>query len=414
MRGMPTLGMDRAGADGVLTQRVFARAVPPHASMPQPLDRTVRRILSSAAALALVAGVARAQTAPGQTAPGQTAPAPAGPGATNVRWPVRTAEHVDLWLHGLALVLDDTARVPLFKRGYRAAIRAERTRANAYTQLDAEQARLRARAAANPRLALSAQFIPLAFSSFEEIQQAVAAFVQAGGDPRQARDEGTANAIAFLATTFPTDADRDWVRIYTSALQDERDRFYHRYWLSLQQARAAPLAAADSVWQRAVRPRIQRYLSGSQQNDGTLLLSPVLGGEGRTQGGSKTEGVIAVDFPARTADAADASYAAVHEFVGAVVGQVVADNTSPADQRAGLDARYVSAGQVRAGLLLLRRAAPDLADGYARFYLREAGLPVPNGNAQGGAQAALEAAFPLPPAILDAVSRQLDLVLGGI
>lgn len=359
-------------------------------------------MLPAVAALLLGTGVAVAQP----TSP----PRSAAPGSGDIRWQVRTAEHVDLWLHGLALLLDDTARVPLFKRGYRAAMRAERARTSVYTQLDAEQGRLRARLAANPVLGLSAQFVPLAFQSFEQVQRAVAAFVQAEGDPRRARDAESANAIAYLASAFPTPADRDWLRIYTNALQDERDRFYHRYWIALQQQRAIPLAAADSVWQRVARPRIQGYLSGSQQADGTLLLSPVLGGEGRTQSGSKSDAVVVVDYPARTADAADASYTAAHEFVGAIVGSVVADNTSPADQRTGLAAHYVSAGQVRGGLLLLRRAAPELADGYARFYLREAGLPVPNT----GAAAALDAAFPLPPAILDAVSRQLDVVMRGI
>ncbi len=323
---------------------------------------------------------------------------------------MRTAEHVDLWLHGLALILDDTARVPLFRRGYQAALTAERARANAYTELDANRERLRTRFAANPRLALAAQFVPLAFHSFEELRQAVNTFVAAGGDPRRANDQAGAAATEFLAQTFPTPADRDWVRLYTTALQDERERFYHRYWTTLQQTRSGQLDAADSVWQRAVRPRIQRFLSGTQQADGTLLVSPVLGGEGRTQGGSRSEAVVAVTFPTRASDAPETSYAAVHEFVGALVGQVVADNTSPADQRAGLADRYVTMGQVRAGLLLLRRAAPELADGYARFYLREAGQPVP----ATGAAAALESAFPLPPAMLDAIARQIDVVLGGI
>ncbi len=340
----------------------------------------------------------------------QAGAGPTAPTATTRTWRVRTAEHVDLWLHGLALIEDDTARVPIFRRGYRAAVQAERTRANAYTDLDANRERLRARLAANPALALSAQFVPLAFQSFDGLQQAVTAFVQAGGDPRRASDAGQAGAIALLARTFPAAADRDWLRLYTTALADERDRFYHRYWTALQQSRAASLDAADSAWQRAVRPRLQRYLSGSQQRDGTLLLSPVLGGEGRAQADPGGDGVVAVPLPARPADAAEASYTAVHEFVGALVGQVVADNTSPADQRAGLADRYVTVGQVRAGLILLRRAAPDLADGYARFYLREAGAPVPPGDAG----AALEAAFPLPSAMLEAVTRQIDVVLGGI
>jgi hypothetical protein len=167
------------------------------------------------------------------------------------------------------------------------------------------------------------------------------------------------------------------------------------------------------VWQRQVRPRLGRFLGGTQQRRGELLLSPVIGGEGRTQaGGAAGGGVMAVvAFPARAADAAEASYVAVHELVGQVVGQVVADNTSPADQRAGLADRYVGAGQVRAGYLLLQRAAPELAAGYARFYLREAGVAAP---AAGAERAALEATFTLPAVILDGVTRQLELVEGGI
>lgn len=372
----------------------------------------LRRARRVSFALLAVVGVATAPHA--GRAQGTAAPSTAQPAAQ--AWPVRTREHVDLWLHGFALVVDDTARVPIFRRGYRADLRARRARVNAFTQLDAERDRLRLRLAANPALAINAQFVALAFGSWEELRAAADAFVQAGGDPRRARDQQAAQAIAFLAGVFPTTADREFLRVYAAALQDERDKFFHQDWLAVQRDRAAALAAADSVWQRRVRPRLGRYLGGTQQGNGELLLSPVIGGEGRTQQGALppngargTTAVVA--FPARAADAAEASYAAVHEVVGVVVGQVVEDNTSPADRRTGVADRYVGAGQVRAGYLLLQRAAPDLAAGYARFYLREAGLAAP---AAGGEGAALAAAFALPPAILDAITRQLDVVEGGI
>ncbi len=384
-------------------------------SVPQdrpPCPPCPRRPAGRALAAALVAAAAAASGAgvPNTAAAQARAPAPA-PARAASAWAVRTREHVDLWLHGFALVVDDTARVPLFRRGYRAAARARRARANTFTQLDAERDRLRQRLAANPALALNAQFVALQFASWEALRGAADAFVQAGGDPRRARDEQTAAAIQFFAGVFPAAADREWLRLFVGALQDERDRVYHQEWLALQRDRAAALAAADSVWQRAARPRLQRLLSGTQQAGGELLLSPVVGGEGRTQQGGSRTNLVVVAFPERPADAAAASYVAAHELVGSVVGGVVADNTSPADQRAGLADRYVSAGQVRAGYLVLQRSAPDLAAGYARFYLREAGLAAP---AAGGEGAALAAAFPLPPAILDALARQLDIVQGGI
>ena len=338
------------------------------------------------------------------------APAPAPARAAEV-WPARTREHVDLWLHGFALVVDDTARVPLFRRGYRDAARARRARANVFTQLDAERDRLRQRLAANPALALNAQFVALAFPSWEVLRGAADAFVRAGGDPRRAGDEQTAGAIQFLANSFPAAADREWLRLFTAALDDERTRFYREEWLATQRDRSAARAAADSVWQLRARPRLQRFLNGTQQAGGELLLSPVIGGEGRTQQGGTRSNLVVVAFPERTADAAEPSYVAAHELVGSLVGSVVADNTSPADQRAGLADRFVSAGQVRAGYQLLQRAAPDLAAGYARFYLREAGLAVP---AAGREEAALAAAFPLPASLLESITRQLDVVQGGI
>ncbi len=388
--------------------------------MPRPARRpsALARLLVLLPALAAgVAGCASAGAAGGAASPaGTSTGAAASTGAAvgqpaAAAWPVRTREHVDLWLHGFALVVDDTARVPLFRRGYREAMRARRAQANVVTRLDAERDRLRQRLAANPQLALNAQFVALAFPSWDVLRRAAEVFVQAGGDPRRAGDQQTAQAVALLAGAFPTAPDREWLRVFVGALQDESERFYHREWLATQRDRSPALAAADSVWQRAARPRLQRFLSGTQQAGGELVLSPVIGGEGRTQQGGSRSNVVVVGFPARAADAAEASYGAAHELVGSLVGNAVADNTSPADQRAGLADRYVSVGQVRAGHLLLTRTAPDLAAGYARFYLREAGLAQP---AAGGEAAALAAAFPLPAPILDALTRQLDVVLGGI
>ena len=119
--------------------------------------------------------------------------------------------------------------------------------------------------------------------------------------------------------------------------------------------------------------------------------------------------MVVVALPPRGGDPAIPSYVAAHEAVGSLVGAVVGDNVTPADQRAGLADRYVSAGQVRGGLVLLQRTVPTLAAGYARYYLAQAGLPATNDPA-----AALVAAFPLPAPIADAIGRQVDVTLGGI
>jgi len=60
--------------------------------------------------------------------------------------------------------------------------------------------------------------------------------------------------------------------------------------------------------------------------------------------------------------------------------------------------------------MLLQRVAPELADGYARYYLRAARVQFTSGDAM----AALATAFPLPDSIRDGIQRQIDVVLGGI
>jgi hypothetical protein len=103
-------------------------------------------------------------------------------------------------------------------------------------------------------------------------------------------------------------------------------------------------------------------------------------------------------------------YTFAHEVVSSVTSIAIDDNTSPAEKRTGASDRYASAALVRGGALLLQRLAPELVDGYHRYYLRSARMTVPTGDAA----AAFAAAFPLPDAIRDAIQRQIDVVLGGI
>jgi len=92
-----------------------------------------------------------------------------------------------------------------------------------------------------------------------------------------------------------------------------------------------------------------------------------------------------------------------------VTSVAIEDNTSPAEKRSGASDRYSNAALVRGGAMLIQRLAPEMADGYARYYLRAARVPV-----TGDAAAALAKAFPLPDAIRNGIQRQLDVVLGGI
>src|SRR5256714_5670415 len=260
------------------------------------------RAFGAVAAAGLVAACASVGGGPGGTATsGGTGPT-TGQTTPDVVWPVKTREHVDLWLHGFAMLQEDTTFVPFFRRGYGTEMIVLKNRANVVTQLDANRDRLRARLSLNPQL-VNAQFVPLNFSSWNDLAQTVDLFVRANGDPRSASSQQQANAIAFLAAYFQTGADRDWLRLFVQSLSDESSRFYHSYWLQAQRERGNVLELVDTLWQRTYRPKMQRFLNNTQQAQGDILLSLPLDGEGRTQTNGTRSNTMTVTFPDRPNDA---------------------------------------------------------------------------------------------------------------
>ena len=369
------------------------------------------RLTAMIAATVLASGCASGGGAVMEGA-GTTAP-PAGAGqnvsTATQPWGIGTRYHVDLWLHGFAMLTSDTTLVPWFRRGYRTDMQALRTRSNAVTQLDANRERLTSRFAVNREL-VNAQFLGMQFATFDQLNQAANIFLQAEGDIRAAHSMEVAQVIQLFGGYFPTGGDRDWLRLFIQSLRDEDAKFYRSHWNAQQTERAAALAAVNDIWQNTYRPKMQQFLNNTGQPNGTVLLSLPLNGEGRSLPQGKLRNAIAVTFPATAATAVEAVYVIAHEVVGSsLASTAVNDNVTPTDRRAGLADRYQSAAAVRGGAFLLQRVAPELVDGYARYYLRSANRTVGTNPVS-----SLAAAFPLPEAIRDAMTRQLDVILGGI
>lgn len=369
------------------------------------MARSARRLARVAVCAAAVTACVPVGAGSGASSGGAPAPASGTPAAD---WRITTYEHLDLWLHGYALLSRDTAAVPLFARGYRERMQAQKARSNIYTELDANRDRLAARLATNPAL-VNGQFVPMYFTNFDEMQQVVSRFLGTGGSPDATNDPELRMQFAVLASAFPTAADREWLRLFVQSLADERRRFYDDYWRGEQARRAPVVQAVDSLW-RLQRPKLLRYLQNTQQSGGELILSLPLDGEGRTITSSQGQSAVATEFPETPARAADALYVFVHEVAGAVANPAIADNITPAQQRSGIVAEYTARAAVRTGAMLLEKTAPELAPGYMRYYLRASGANVP----VDGLAAAFAARFPLPDLIRDAIVRQLDTVLGGI
>jgi hypothetical protein len=368
---------------------------------------SVIRLFGAAAAAGILASCASVGGGGGGTvtndgAPGQNV------GSPDAVWPIKAREHVDLWLHGFALLQEDTTFVPFFKRGYSTNMIVLKNRANVVTQLDANRDRLRARLASNPQL-VNAQFVPLSFASWTDLAQAADLFIRANGDPRAASSQEQANAIAFLAAYFQTGADRDWLRLFVQSLNDESSKFYHGYWIQQQRERNNVLELVDTQWQGTYRPRIQRFLNNTQQAQGEVLLSLPLDGEGRSLSSGKQANILTVTFPERPNDAVEAIYVIAHEAVGGIASVAVSDNITPEQRRTGLAERYQSSAAVRAGALLVERTSPEILDGYMRYYLRSVNRPV-----GANVRTTFTSTFAVPETIRDAIVRQLDVVLGGI
>jgi hypothetical protein len=339
---------------------------------------------------------------------GTTSPGGAAPLIQSV-WPVRTREHLDLWLHGYAMLNPDTTLVPYFRRGYRDRIAGVRRQRGVSTLLDSNRERLLARIAIEPSLATSGQFLPLYFSSWEQMHQVIDQFLGGNGSPASARDQATATYFSILASSFQSPEDREWLRLFTASVDDESKRFYHDYWTAEVRSHTAVVSHVDSLWQRQWRPALQRFLNNTQQPNGELYLSMPLGGEGRTVQLARNENAVAGPMPESLAESEVVLYVLAHEATGTIASAAIADNTTPADRRAGLTSRFEQAAAVRAGALLLEKTVPSALPGYMRFYLQSAGRAAPT-----DARAAFAAAFTIPDAVRDAMSHQLDVVLGGI
>ncbi len=327
----------------------------------------------------------------------------------DVVWRVYAREHVDLWLHGFAMLQGDSTLVPYFRLDYRTRMERIRRDRGLTTTLDASRDRLAPYLAANPRL-IAAQFLPLYFDTWDEMRQGFDLFLRADGNPRYGRDQDAATVIATFAASFPQARDREWARSFVQALDDERARFYREYWLAETRGREGARSTFEQQWRERYRSQLRPFFTNAQQDDGEVILSLALGGEGRTVTMGRRENYIAVPYPENESQAFEPLFVFLHEIAGPPATMAVRDQTTPAEQRDGTTDRYASLAAVRGGAIILSRIAPELVTGYQRYYLGIARVRMGDGDPS----AAFERTFPLPESVRAAVARQIDIILGGI
>src|SRR3954471_1989360 len=225
----------------------------------------MKKVLFATAAFVVTACSTGGNPGPSPT-PVMSANAPIG-------WPVQTAEDVDLWFHGYAMIMNDTAKVLLFDRGYRDRMMERRRSLNVTTALDANMQALRDGMAKSSSVENSGQFVIFSFASLDELVRVSKQFIQGEGSPQTVNDATTRQLFLTLRTAFRTVAEREWLRLFVDAIQDENTRFYQSYWNSQQTDRAAQRTAITTAWNNSYKSKFQRYLRNEQLIDGTLVLS---------------------------------------------------------------------------------------------------------------------------------------------
>jgi len=380
---------------------------------PPPLIRASHTFL---AAVFIAAGCAPkgpvvVEATPARSGVSGTAPAPgkattAEPAAAT--WRTYGREHVDLWLHGFALLQNDSSLVPYFDLPYAARLRALRSARGVVTSLDMNHASLAATLRERPSL-VSAQFLPLYFETWDELRQGFDRFLRANGEARSASTAEEARVIAIFAASFPAATDREWARRFVQALDDERTKFHHGWWAGEARQREAGRSAFETAWRETYRAPFERFLRNAGYRSGEIVFALPLGGEGRTLTPSTGATVIAIAYPGAPDSVPVAMAAFAHEVAGLVTNGVVRDQTSEADRRSGVADRYTTLAAVRGGALLLARVAPHLVSAYQRYYVRLSGA-----RPTDPVETAFERTFAIPDSLRDAITRQLDMILGGI
>ena len=332
-----------------------------------------------------------------------------GQSAALAAWPIQTREVLDLWLHGFGMITDDTSRVPLFRRGYRDMMVVEKNKLQIETLLDSRHDSLAQYLNEHPYI-VNAQFVALEEHEWTDMYTDIQTFIASGGDPRKVHGTEAQQMIQQWFQIFPGAADRKWLQMFATALNDEYVKFYNAYWHRTVQERRPVLTAVDSSWSRVYLKQFRRFQEGADLERGEILLSLPLGAEGRSLLGGKRQNVIAVTFPDSVTTADQALFVVTHEAVGNVAGRAVGDNTTPNEKKSGLADRLLSAATVRAGAMVIERIRPNLLAAYQAYYLRAAGFEVPPGKES----AEFMFRFPLTDPIVAQLKQALDAATTGI
>ncbi len=229
--------------------------------------------------------------------------APAGrsraPADSQSGWRVVTSPALDLWFHGLAITgFTGFGASPLYDPGYVIRTRdAKRAAGIEATGLDGGAAAFRSAFERDSAFEVL-HFIPLVVpirdpSALLRVMRAVAA-----GDPAAASaDAGIRRIVGALMTTLPLASERSVLGGFVDALEDEWRQWLRARMEQVAAERELNAARTEALWRGQVEPRLEGWLRAGALERGTIVLTPVLGTEGRfVEGdpGNPDDNIVAV------------------------------------------------------------------------------------------------------------------------
>jgi hypothetical protein len=318
-------------------------------------------------------------------------------------WTVRVDPLANLWFHGLAVVqLGGFQRLPLYDPAYSAAVRQASTEVkNSRLGRDAEGIGRVFRADSAFEVL---HFVPLYFVGRDPRAMIAALRAAAGATiPASADTASLARTAAAVVAALPTARQRETLVAFLDALDDE--------WLTSFRAtvanasdRRAEAHRLEEAWAKRIEPVAGSALRALGLAQGTILVSPALGTEGRITTDAVGGPVVAVSGSVISGVRDAPLYSALREMMFPLVRRVTAGVRETPDRVAA--ERTSDAATVRAGALVLERS-PQLAFEYRTHFLAAAGQPA--GDDARTVAVVFARAYPLTPtlerALADAVSH---------
>jgi hypothetical protein len=303
------------------------------------------------------------------------------------RWLVLSKPQVDLWYHGLALIGFEQAQgMPLYNAQYVDRLLAVKESMGLRTKLDRDVLDLLGEFQGDNVFQVL-HFLPLYFpvATPERMLRALAAVADRDISDTSIVGPDTRAGVRYAAANFRTGDQREVLKRFVEALQEEWEKFYRQYWEDNIHD-AGLEREMQRRWDATLAPAVDHFLVDQRLKNGRIFVSPPLGPEGRMLRGNAFQGIehaVAVWSP-QPVDTTTSLYSAVRELCFSVVN-------GPREA-------------VRCGAMLLQQSAPELVPQYQRVYVNAVG-----GDTSAASLAqSFEKSFPVTGQVSEQLEEQLQ------